>query len=55
MDDSDFSPFAVAYNILDCTDPAMPPGCPADLNGDGFVDDSDFIIFVAAYNTLVCP
>jgi len=55
VDDTDFSPFAVAYNILDCTDPAMPAGCPADLNGDGFVDDNDFIIFVAAYNALVCP
>ncbi len=55
VDDSDFVPFASAYNLLDCADPLMPPGCPADLNGDGFVDDSDFVIFVAAYNELLCP
>lgn len=55
VDDTDFSPFSVAYNILDCTDPAMPVGCPADLNGDGFVDDNDFVIFLAAYNALICP
>lgn len=32
----------------------VPPGCPADLNGDGFVDDADFQIFVFAYNVLDC-
>ncbi|MBX3379591.1 MAG: hypothetical protein KF805_05825 [Phycisphaeraceae bacterium] len=32
----------------------VPPGCPADLNQDGFVDDADFPIFVAAYNILDC-
>ena len=55
MDDSDFTIFVVAYNILDCNDGAMPAGCPADLNGDDFVDDSDFQIFVVAYNELLCP
>lgn len=55
VDDADFVIFVVAYNILDCTDPSMPPGCPADFNGDGFVDDADFVIFVPAYNTLLCP
>jgi len=55
VDDSDFLDFVLAYNVLDCADPAMPAGCPADLNGDGFVDDADFIVFVAAYNALVCP
>ena len=55
VDDSDFSPFAVAYNILDCADPAMPAGCPSDLNGDGLVDDLDFQVFLVAYNALVCP
>lgn len=55
VDDSDFTIFVVAYNILDCNDGAMPAGCPADLNGDDFVDDSDFQIFVVAYNELLCP
>jgi len=55
VDDSDFTIFVVAYNILDCSDPAMPAGCPADVNGDGFVDDADFTLFVGAYNALICP
>jgi len=55
VDDGDFQIFVVAYNILDCADLAMPSGCPADLNGDGFVDDADFQGFVVAYNELVCP
>ncbi|MBL8885443.1 MAG: DNRLRE domain-containing protein [Phycisphaerales bacterium] len=55
VDDSDFVIFAGSYNILDCTDPTMPPGCPGDLNGDGFVDDADFVDFASAYNTLICP
>ncbi len=55
VDDADFILLVVAYNILDCTDAAMPAGCPADLTGDGFVDDADFIVFVAAYNELLCP
>lgn len=55
VDDADFIRFALAYNILDCTDPTMPPGCPSDLNGDGVVDDADFTIFVVAYNAFLCP
>jgi len=55
VDDSDFLFFVVAYNVLDCTDPAMPAGCPSDLNGDSFVDDADFSVFVVAYNALICP
>lgn len=54
VDDQDFSVFAVAYNLLDCADPAMPPGCSADLNRDNFVDDADFSIFAVAYDTLLC-
>lgn len=54
VDDSDFVVFAFSYDILDCSDPSMPAGCPADLSGDGFVDDSDFVVFAAAYNDLVC-
>lgn len=54
VDDADFSIFALAYNILDCEDPAMPENCPADLNHDGIVDDSDFSIFIVAYNSLIC-
>jgi hypothetical protein len=55
VDDADFSIFVVAYDLLDCADPAMPAGCPADLNSDGFVDDADFGVFAVAYNELVCP
>ena len=55
VDDLDFVFFASAYNVLDCSDPAMPAGCPADLNADEFVDDADFVIFAAAYNELICP
>jgi hypothetical protein len=55
VNDSDFQIFAPAYDILDCTDPVMPVGCPADLNKDGVVDDADFSIFVVAYDELVCP
>lgn len=55
VDDSDFSVFVPAYNLLDCADPAMSIGCIADINHDGFVDDADFAFFVVAYNTLICP
>ncbi|MBL8875854.1 MAG: hypothetical protein JNM86_08675 [Phycisphaerae bacterium] len=54
VNDSDFELFVVAYNILDCADPAMPAGCPADVNGDALVDDADFTLFVVAYNALIC-
>lgn len=55
VDDTDFTIFAGAYNLLDCADPAMPPDCPSDLNHDSVVDDLDFPLFVQAYNELVCP
>jgi hypothetical protein len=55
VDDADFQLFAVAYDLLDCADPAMPAGCPADLNADGFVDDLDFQLFAVAYDQLICP
>lgn len=55
VNDADFTVFAAAYNILACSDPAMPAGCPADVTKDGFVDDADFQFFVSAYNTLLCP
>ncbi|MBS0190806.1 MAG: S8 family serine peptidase [Phycisphaerales bacterium] len=55
VDDADFTPFVVSYNLLDCADPAMPAACSADLNGDGLVDDADFSLFVAAYDALLCP
>jgi len=54
IDDADFAIFAPAYNILMCTDQAMPAGCYADLNHDGSVDDSDFVLFAIAYDALVC-
>ncbi|MBY0113576.1 MAG: hypothetical protein K2Y21_12200 [Phycisphaerales bacterium] len=55
VDDADFSIFVVAYDLLACSDPAMPAGCPSDLNRDGAVDDTDFSIFAAAYDALLCP
>ncbi len=55
VDDSDFTIFVFAYNILDCADPSMPAGCSADFNRDGLVDDADFVTFVGAYNELLCP
>ncbi|MBS0190759.1 MAG: hypothetical protein U0573_02560 [Phycisphaerales bacterium] len=55
VDDSDFSIFVVAYDLLDCADPTMPPNCPSDLNADAAVDDADFVIFLSSYNELVCP
>lgn len=55
VDDGDFVNFALAYDLFDCADPNMPPGCPADLNFDGFVDDADFVLFANAYDALVCP
>ena len=55
VDDADFSIFVVAYDLLDCADPAMPPSCPADLNADALVDDADFQIFVVAYDAVLCP
>lgn len=53
-DDADFSPFAVAYSIGVCDDPAMPLPCPSDLNADGMVDDADFAIFMTGYDRLLC-
>ncbi len=53
--DSDFSLFVVAYDLLVCSDPAMPAGCPANLNSDIWVDDSDFSLFAVAYDELLCP
>jgi hypothetical protein len=47
--------FADAYNLFDCSDVAMPAGCPSDLNSDLFVDDADFVLFAAAYEALLCP
>ncbi|MGH7245025.1 MAG: PQQ-dependent sugar dehydrogenase [Phycisphaerales bacterium] len=55
VDDTDFVLFATAYDVLDCSDGAMPAGCPADLNGDSMVDDADFVIFVTAYDAFACP
>lgn len=36
------------------TNLVLSTGCPADLNGDGFVEDSDFVIFAASYDILDC-
>lgn len=55
VDDADFSIFVVAYDVLDCADPAMPSGCPADLTSDGLVNDDDFQSFIVAYNAVLCP
>ncbi|MGH7245009.1 MAG: hypothetical protein ACREJD_16460 [Phycisphaerales bacterium] len=55
VDDSDFVQFAIAYDLFDCGDAAMPAGCPGDLNDDGVVDDADFVQFATGYDTFVCP
>ena len=55
VDDADFSIFVVAYDLLDCNDPAMPVGCPSDFNADTLVDDADFSIFAVAYDAVLCP
>ncbi|MFO0859144.1 MAG: hypothetical protein U0570_01215 [Phycisphaerales bacterium] len=55
VDDSDFTIFLAAYNILDCADPSMAAGCPSDFTHDGLVEDADFSLFVMAYNELICP
>ncbi len=55
VDDTDFSIFAVAYNVLDCGDAAMAVGCPADFNLDGVVDDADFLVFAPAYDAAGGP
>lgn len=55
VDDADFSIFVFAYDVVSCSEPAMPGGCPADFNTDTVVDDLDFSIFAAAYDALLCP
>lgn len=55
VDDADFNIFVVAYDLLDCQDPAMPALCPSDINRDGFVDDLDFQVFAVAYADVLCP
>lgn len=55
VDDADFQIFLLAYNTLDCSDPAMDFGCPSDFTHDTIVNDDDFLPFVQAYNALLCP
>jgi arabinogalactan endo-1,4-beta-galactosidase len=55
VDDADFVEFARAYEILLCSESAMPVGCPSDLNRDAVVDDADFVLFARAYDALTCP
>ncbi|MBY0112469.1 MAG: hypothetical protein K2Y21_06580 [Phycisphaerales bacterium] len=54
VDDEDFVLFAQAYNILLCSEIAMPDKCPADLTNQGTVDDEDFVVFAQAYDQLLC-
>ncbi|MBX3378991.1 MAG: hypothetical protein KF805_02765 [Phycisphaeraceae bacterium] len=54
VDDGDFQLFVGAYDLLLCSDPAMPPNCVADLDGNAMVDDADFVLFIHAYDELVC-
>lgn len=54
VDDADFATFATQYDLLLCSDPAMPQYCPSDLNSDGLVDDADFVLFGQAYDALLC-
>ena len=55
IDDADFLIFTAAYDLVLCSDPAMPQFCPSDLNRDTFVDDLDFQIFAVAYANVLCP
>ncbi|MBL8874510.1 MAG: immunoglobulin domain-containing protein [Phycisphaerae bacterium] len=55
VDDADFVAFAASYELLLCTDGAMPVGCPTDFNNDTVVDDADFSYFAQSYDVLVCP
>lgn len=55
IDDADFLIFSDAYDLLLCSDPAMPAFCPADINRDDLVDDLDFQIFSVAYANVLCP
>jgi len=55
VDDADFSPFVLAYNLMLCSDPGQRLDCPEDLNNDGVVDDADFVLFLTAYGTCLCP
>ncbi len=54
VDDADFVMFVQAYNLLYCSDAAMPDKCAADLTNDGYVLDDDFVEFVPAYDQLLC-
>jgi hypothetical protein len=54
VDDEDFVLFAQAYDILLCSELAMPEKCPADLTNEGAVDDNDFVVFAQAYDQLLC-
>jgi len=53
--DADFAIFTTAYDILDCSSPAMPANCASDFTHDGFVDDADFLTFISAYDAMACP
>ncbi|MFN9972738.1 MAG: hypothetical protein ACK58T_22900, partial [Phycisphaerae bacterium] len=53
VDDDDFTLFALQYDTMLCSDPAMTDGCSADFNADGRVDDADFNILAPAYNVMV--
>ncbi|MGH7243925.1 MAG: immunoglobulin domain-containing protein [Phycisphaerales bacterium] len=55
IDDVDFVQFVSAYDVLLCSENAMPAGCPADFNNDSVVDDVDFGLFAQAYDMLLCP
>ncbi|MBX3381459.1 MAG: immunoglobulin domain-containing protein [Phycisphaeraceae bacterium] len=54
INDTDFTIFAAAYDLLLCDAPGMPVGCLSDWNGDGVVDDADFQEFVVAYGQVAC-
>lgn len=50
VDDADFVIFSRHYNLMDCTDPAMPQDCPSDFNKDGV----EFSIFIQSHDLPVC-
>lgn len=53
VDDRDFGIRVVAYDVLDCADPSMPPGFRSDPGRDRAVNDADFSVAIDRYDDLL--